>query len=90
MRLGCAVAITVSALLAGSCFAETAPGEGFEVTSYALGMTPDIQNKTVAGVEAITLHGVVSGLRHLTFSGNALAIDSAKLDGAVVTVTHQG
>jgi aminopeptidase N len=89
MRLACAAAASCLTLLAPSAFAEPAPGDGFDVIGYALGLTPDLENKTVAGVETITLRGVVNGLRQLSFSGNALMVDEAKLNGAAVTVTHQ-
>ena len=90
MRLACAAAASGLALLANPAVADTMPGEGFDVIAYALGLTPDLANKTVAGAETITLRGTTSGLRQLTFSGNALTIDSATLDGEAATVAHQG
>jgi len=36
-------------LPASPALADPAPGEGFDVTSYELALTPDIQNGTVAG-----------------------------------------
>lgn len=60
------------------------PGEGLDVTSYKLALTPDIQNKTVAGLETIKLRATVDGVRRLSFSGNALKIDRVALDGVAV------
>lgn len=77
------------ALMTGPALADTAPGDGFDVTRYELALTPDIQNRTVAGREVITLRATVDRLRRLSFSGNALSIDSATLDGAPVTVSIQ-
>jgi aminopeptidase N len=76
--------------MAGPAFADASPGDGFHVVQYALGLTPDLDNKTVAGVETITLRSTVDNLRQLSFSGNALIIDHAKLDGADTTITRQG
>jgi aminopeptidase N len=67
-----------------------APGDGFDVTRYDLALTPDIQNRTVAGREVITLRATVDRLQRLSFSGNALSIDTATLDGAPVTARSQG
>lgn len=61
-----------------------APGDGFDVISYALAIAPDIQGKTIAGRETIALHATSTGVRRLRFSSNALAIDSAALDGVIV------
>lgn len=82
-----AVALT---LLTGPALADGAPGDGFDVTRYDLALTPDIQNRTVAAREVITLRATVDRLQRLSFSGNALSIDSATLDGAPVAVSAQG
>ena len=91
MRLPQILAAIVLAFLARPARADTAPGDGFEVTRYAVALTPDIQNKTVAGREVITLRVTRDGLQRLAFSGNTLAIDEATLDGiAVPSETEDG
>lgn len=65
------------------------PGANFVVTSYALGLTPDIGSKSVAGREVLTLRATEDGVRRLDFSGNALTIDQAALDGVSVSGSHQ-
>jgi aminopeptidase N len=77
-------------LLCSPALAADAPGEGFQVASYRLALTPDIRNRTIAGRETITLRAIVDGLQRLSFSANALAIDSAALDGMALTHTVQG
>jgi hypothetical protein len=42
------------ALLVSPPLAAAAPGDGFEVTRYDLALTPDIENRAVAGREVIT------------------------------------
>ena len=66
------------------------PGDGFEVASYRLALTPDIHNRTVAGRETITLRATVDGVQRLNFSANALTIDSAALNGVALTHTMRG
>jgi len=78
------------ALLTSPALAASAPGDGFDVTGYHLSLTPDIQNRTVAGHEVITLRATLDRLQRLSFSGNALSIDNATLDGAPVTVRSEG
>ena len=81
---------TTLGFLCSPALAANRPGDGFEVASYRLALTPDIQNKTVAGREAITLRATVDGVRRLNFSANALVIDSATLDGVALTHTVEG
>jgi aminopeptidase N len=88
-RLALAAAIATT-LLARPVFAQAAPGDGFDVTRYDLALAPDIQNRTVAGREVITLRATGDGLRRLSFSANALSIDSATLDGVAVIVGSRG
>lgn len=63
------------------------PGAGFEVVRYALALTPDVANRTIAGREVISLRATSAGVRVLRFSGNALTIDGATVNG--VAVRHQ-
>ncbi|MBT0668643.1 M1 family peptidase [Novosphingobium profundi] len=58
------------------------PGQGFEVLSYDLALTPDIENASVAGHEVIRLRTTEDGVRQFVFTGNALDITQATLDGA--------
>ncbi|WP_242138467.1 M1 family aminopeptidase [Sphingomonas sp. TREG-RG-20F-R18-01] len=81
---------TTLVFLCSPALASNRPGDGFEVTSYRLALTPDIQNRTVAGREAITLRATVDGVRRLNFSANALGIDSAVLDGVALAHTVEG
>jgi aminopeptidase N len=76
-------------LLARPALGAERPGEGFDVIGYAVALTPDIQNRTVAGREVIQLRATDDGLRRLTFSGNALTIDSATLDGVPVVAAAE-
>ncbi len=63
------------------------PGEGFHVLRYELELTPSLQTKTVAGTESITFSSLDNNLKTVAFSGNALTIDSATLDGKSVQVS---
>jgi aminopeptidase N len=84
------LAVTALGLLCGPALAANRPGDGFEVASYRLALTPDMRNRTVAGRERITLRATVDGIRRLNFSANALAIDRATLDGVALTHTVEG
>jgi aminopeptidase N len=80
----------VLGLPSSNALANSRPGEGFDVLSYELALTPDIQNRTVAGRETITLRTTGDQVQRLSFSGNALSIDSAFLDGAAIAHNSQG
>lgn len=81
---------TALALSCGTAIAADTPGNGFEVTSYRLALTPDIRTKTVAGHETIRLRATADGVRQLNFSANSLDIDSAVLNGVSLVHTVQG
>lgn len=66
------------------------PADGFEVTSYSLALTPNILAKTIAGRETITLRATIDDVQRLSFSANALTIDSASLDGVSLVHNVQG
>lgn len=83
------IAAVVALMGLASPAAAAAPGDGFDVMRYDLALTPDIQNRTVAGREVITLRVTGDRLQRLSFSGNALSIDDATLDGVPVTVRSQ-
>ena len=88
--LASSLAGTALGLLYSPALAADRPGNGFEVASYRLALTPDIQNRTVAGREAIILRATVDGVRRLNFSANALGIDTAALDGVALAHTVEG
>lgn len=87
VEVPCRLLAATASGLSGTAFANSQPGDGFDVTSYHLELTPDIANKTIEGRETITLRATRDGLEQLSFSGNALSIDSATLDKHVVA--HQ-
>ncbi|WP_243652620.1 M1 family metallopeptidase [Novosphingobium sp. PhB165] len=87
MALACA---GIASFHASPALADSAPGEGFDVTRYDLALIPDLLNGTVAGHETITLRATVDGIRHLGFSGNALTIETATLDGIPVASALHG
>lgn len=86
MRQSRIAVVTALSLLMSPGLAAAAPGDGFDVTRYDLALTPDLQNRTVAGREVITLRATGDGVQRLSFSANALSIDSATVDGAPVAV----
>lgn len=69
----------------------TEPGQGFHVLRYKLALTPNLRTKTVTATEDIRFRSLADDLRSVVFSGNALTIDSATLDGKPVQVStaHQ-
>lgn len=78
------LALVAWLFLANAAYA--APDGDFDVRRYDLTLTPDIAAKTLSGREVITLRVTRDGLQRLSFSANALSIDSATLDGRPVTV----
>lgn len=80
MVLG-ALAAAVSAVPA---LAEDVPGEGFDVTRYALSLNPDLPGAALSGRETLAFRVTAASLDRLVFTGNALTIDSARLDGKVL------
>ncbi|WP_395391235.1 M1 family metallopeptidase [Novosphingobium sp. BL-8A] len=80
----------IASIQPAPALAQSQPGDGFEVTRYALALTPDIPNKTLAGRETITLRITAEDVRLLSFSGNALIIDSAAVDGIPVAINQHG
>lgn len=85
-----ALVAIVAASLADPGLADPTYGAGFDVTSYDLALTPDMPNETIAGRETIRLRAIDDGLKQLSFSGNALTIDSATIDGVSVSPTLNG
>lgn len=61
-------------------------GEGFEVKSYAVVLRPDLATRAMSGRETIVLRSTTDGTRSAVFSGNALTIDMATVDGAPASV----
>lgn len=68
----------------------TTPGEGFDVISYQLALTPDSASKTLSGRETIILRVTGDRVERLCFSGNALTVTRARLDGDEVSVVLRG
>lgn len=79
-----------AALFASPAFADPTLGAGFDVESYELALTPDMLNQTVAGRETIRFRVIDDGLKQLSFSGNALTIDSATINGVPVSSASKG
>ncbi len=90
MLVASLVAGAALGLPCGPALAVDTPGDGFEVASYRLALTPDVGAKTIAGRETILLRATADGVRQLTFSANALAIDAATLDGVAIAHSVQG
>ena len=65
------------------------PDTGFDVAEYTVALTPDAASGAVSGRETIRLTPV-RALDALRFSGNALAISDATLNGAPVLVEASG
>jgi aminopeptidase N len=63
------------------------PGAGFEVERYAIALRPDLATAAVSGSETITVRSMADGIVRLTFSGNALRISEATVNGKLVGVT---
>jgi hypothetical protein len=63
------------------------PGDGFDVASFTLLLSSDVRSGMIHGEETITLRATDVGVQQLRFSGNALTIDRAALDGVPV---HHG
>lgn len=89
VRLTSIAAAVAASLLMSPTLAAADPGEGFDVTRYDLALTPNIQDRTVAGREVITLRATADRLQRLSFSSNALSIDTATIDGVPVVVRSQ-
>ena len=79
-------------LLAAASSAEAqpatiAPGHGFEVERYAVALRPDLATTAVSGTETIVVRGTSDRVAQLAFSGNALRISGATVDGTPVQVS---
>lgn len=57
------------------------PGDGFDVIHYDLAIIPEEQGQLVAGKEKIRFQITADQVRRLTFTGNALTIEEATVDG---------
>ncbi|HEX9947262.1 MAG TPA: M1 family metallopeptidase [Allosphingosinicella sp.] len=66
------------------------PGTGVDILSHRLEITPDFQTQALTGRARIRLRVEQDGLREIVFSGNALVIESARLDGLPVAVAARG
>ncbi|HEY0012184.1 MAG TPA: M1 family metallopeptidase [Allosphingosinicella sp.] len=82
MKLSLIFAVAAISDFAGAPSPEPAAvGAGFEVERYAVSLTPDPAERSVAGTEAITVRSLRDGLHRVVFSPNALIIDAATVDG---------
>lgn len=63
------------------------PGEGFEVERYAISIRPDLATAAVSGVETIVVRATSDRVARLAFTGNALRINGATIDGAAISVS---
>ncbi|AQS90593.1 aminopeptidase [Gluconobacter albidus] len=84
-KLRSIIACSIVIFLVKPAFSSPIPGSGFEVTNYKLKLKPDLTNGTISGSETILLHITESYPDSIAFSGNALVIDRANLDGLPVT-----
>lgn len=82
-------AYVLGASLSGPATALAMPGEGFEVIRYKLALQPNISAKTIVGHETIVLRATSEELKRLTFSANALTIDSASINGRPLSADAQ-
>jgi aminopeptidase N len=62
-------------------------GAGFDVELYALALSPNPAERSVAGTQEITVRSLQNGLQSVVFSPNALIIDAAAVDGRAARVT---
>lgn len=60
--------------------------ERFDVIDYAVSLAPDLATGAVSGSETVRLVSEADGLSELRFSGNALRIEQASVDGVSVAV----
>ena len=83
--------VVIPLLLAAASGAEAqpamvAPGQGFEVERYAVALRPDLATTAVSGAETIVVRATGERVAQLAFTGNALRISDATVDGAPVEV----
>ncbi|HEX8533889.1 MAG TPA: M1 family aminopeptidase, partial [Allosphingosinicella sp.] len=79
-----------SILFAPAALAADVPakiGAGFDVERYSVSLVPEPATKSVSGRERIEFRSLTPDLRTLSFSPNALTIESATLDGRPVRVS---
>ena len=86
--------VRLSALIALASIAEIPASKawaqadaGFDVESYSVALTPDLETKTVIGTETIRLLVTDDEIRTLWFSPNGLSITNASLDDQPIRVT---
>ncbi len=63
------------------------PGEGFEVERYTVALRPDLATRAMSGAETIVVRSASDRLARLSFTGNALRISEATVDGKPVEVS---
>ena len=77
--------LLAGALVAGAAHAQS-PGDGFQVTRYAVSLQPDAIDETVSGRETLVVTATRDGVSRLAFSPNALHVHEAAADGTRIEV----
>jgi aminopeptidase N len=78
--------VLMIAASAGKCCA-VEPGAGVHVIQYNLELSPDFSTRSVGGTETILFRSETHDLREVVFSGNALTIDEARINGKPIPHT---
>jgi aminopeptidase N len=77
--------LAIAALSAAPASAQApTPGLGMDVVSYEVRLRPYFLGRSVSGETTISVRSLQDGLSELAFSGNALTVDSATVDGRTV------
>jgi hypothetical protein len=83
-----AVLLAAAFALAGPAAAEPdaapTPGAGMDVLHYQVKLRPYLLGRSLSGETEITVRSTTEPLRELVFSGNALSMDFATVDGRPV------
>jgi aminopeptidase N len=84
-----AVLLAAAFALAGPAAAEPdaapTPGAGMDVLHYQVKLRPYLLGRSLSGETEITVRSTTEPLRELVFSGNALSMDFATVDGRPVS-----
>lgn len=74
-------------ILTAPAFAQ--PGDGYDITSHDLQLEPDFVSQQLSGDQNIAFRATTK-LSELAFTGNAMIIDNAVIDGMRVKVEYRG
>lgn len=83
-RLQAAALLLAAAFGSGAAAQARAPGAGVDVAHYEVRLRPYLLGRSLSGETEITVRSLEDGLGELVFSGNALTIDAASVDGRPV------